>query len=297
MSTHEQFVALRAAIRLASAARRGDRTAAGQLRSAATLAAAAGVSTRLLLPVVSTLRRDAGGDAGSPARRDERARVAAANAAVLTELGRRVDAVSQDGGEAFLLGDAALLALLHHDLGAFPLRLAVAAAPGAQAPEAVELHLRLLGGEPTAAAVGLLEEPLRRKPRRWTHDGRTWRLPSPELALTLLAARLGDPLADPDPSLWHHLAIAFGAWRGRVDVRRMSALAEQVGVIAALNRGLALLGHLLPELAGDFADARRRLSFAERTLAVPIAARKVVAMSLALPPIASTVPVPALQAS
>lgn len=303
MNIHEQFVALRAAIRCSVAARHGDAAAAAQLCRLACCALEAGVPPRLLLPVVSIARAMAaeGCGQGVPPAIAERSGVANANGEQLEELGRRLDGDGQPTAEAVLLGDAALMALLYGDAAAFPLRLTIAGvAVTGDAHTQIELHLRMAGGKPVTAPLGPLGDVARRDGRAWAHGGRTWRLPSRELLLALLIARVGDPLAHPDPPLWHHLAIALGVWRETLDHQRLFDCAARLGLSPPLRRGMALLARLLPELAPPPATRLPQLSWPERTLAVPLSARKLVAVSLT-PELggasASPLPLPALQAS
>jgi hypothetical protein len=303
MTVHEQFVALRAAIRCCVDARHGDTAAAARLCDLAASALQTGVPPRLLLPVVSIARAVAAegcGQAVLPALA-RRPGVASANGEQLEELGRQLDAEGQPTAETLLLGDAALLALLYDDATAFPLRLTIAGVRGTgDGHTQLERHLRMAGGQPVAAPLGPLAGVARRDGRAWAHAGRAWRLPSRELLLALLIARVGDPLAHPDPPLWHHLAIALGVWRETLDHQRLVDLGARLELAAPLGRGIALLVRLLPELAPPAATRLPPLSWPERTLAVPLAARKLVAVSLAPElsgPSASPLPLPALQAS
>ena len=279
MRTRKQLDAVRGAVRAAVALRRGDTAAAAQLPQWAATALEARVPAQLLAPIVGQPRPRPGRPvAAEPAQRD---RVAAANAAVLEQLVVELDGDRRPPGAACLLGDAALLALLYDDLGAFSLRLPLAGRRSADDGRGlVDLHLRQSGGAPATAPLGVLGDAFRGS-IRWVHADYTWRLPSRELLLALLVARLGDPAAPAGPTLWHHLSLAAGAWRDTLDHQRLVDFGNRLGIRAPLDRGLAILGELFPELGAPFEAARRALSIVERSIGVPLAARRLVALSLA----------------
>jgi hypothetical protein len=280
MSAHSRFTALREVVRAASRAAQGESTAAVGLDHLCAVARARGVRERLLRPflVISargwsdetlplTLGRQLAMSNGT----------AAFNGRLLTLLAERIGMSGEASANALLLGDAALLAGLYGNLGAFPLRLPLAATatatdPGVGAP----LHLRARGGVLGIVPFGPLAELGRAYSRRWNDGIQTWRVPRRELMLTLLVARLGDPLAHPDPPLWHHLGLLLMLWpeaEGREDVL---AHAARLGLLAQVGRGLAVLGNLFPELQGWVGRGRIQMSLISRSVAVPLAARSLV---------------------
>jgi hypothetical protein len=104
----------------------------------------------------------------------------------------------------------------------------------------------------------------------------SWRVPRRELMLTLLVARLGDPLAHPDPTLWHHLALLLMLWPEAEGRQEVLVHAARLGLLAQVGRGLAVLGNLFPELQGWVGSGRIQMSLITRSVAVPLAARALV---------------------
>src|SRR6185503_4100022 len=88
---------------------------------------------------------------------------AAYNARLLAMLAERVGLAGESTTDALLLGDAALLAGLYGSLGAFPLRLPLAATMSATDSGTGELpmHLRARGGVLGVVPLGPLAELVR----------------------------------------------------------------------------------------------------------------------------------------
>src|SRR5438034_1171242 len=101
---------------------------------------------------------------------------------------------------------------------------------------------------------------------------------SEQLAVTL-AARVGDPRVSPAPPLWPLLALLLLAWRDRLSAERVMERAAGLGMEGDVERGLAIVAYLFPELQEWTADIPFRLPLWERTLAVPLAARKLAAFT------------------
>jgi hypothetical protein len=284
MSTHSQFVALREVLSCTIDARRGDIEARARLSLVARAALEADVPPSMLLPVGAIARGIAseGFFQALPPEIADRAAVVRANEECLDQLGRRLEAVNHPTDQAVLLGDAGLLVLLYDDLAAFPLRLPILGVRGPRESRGlIEAHLHHQGGRATIGPLGMLADPVRRTAPTRNLGGHTWTLPSRELIVALLTSRVGDPLAHPDPALWHHLALAFGLWRGELDCERILTYAMRVGLCSPLRRGVALLAHLFPQLEIPAALRGAKPALLERALAVPLAARKLVALSLA----------------
>src|SRR6185503_9152413 len=131
MSAHSRFTALREVVRAAARAAQGESTTAVGLDRLCALARQRGVGERLLRPSL----------------------VIAARACLAGE----------STTDALLLGDAALLAGLYGSLGAFPLRLPLAATMSATDSGSGELpmHLRARGGVLGVVPLGPLAELVR----------------------------------------------------------------------------------------------------------------------------------------
>jgi hypothetical protein len=280
MSAHSRFTALREVVRAAARAAEGESTESIGLDELCAAARARGVSERLLRPFLViaargwsdetlplTLSRQLAASDGT----------AAFNGRLLGLLAERVQLSNERTADALLLGDAALLAGLYGSLGAFPLRLPLAAiATATNAGSGMPLYLRARGGVFGVVPLGPLGELVRHNSRRWNDGARTWRVPRRELMLTMLAARLGDPLAHPDPPLWHHLALLLMLWPENEGRELVLEHAARLGLLAQVGRGLAVLGHLFPELQSWAGNGRIQLSLLARSLAVPLSARALV---------------------
>ena len=100
---------------------------------------------------------------------------------------------------------------------------------------------------------------------------------SEQLAVTL-ADRVGDPRVSPAPPLWPLLALLLLGWRDRLSAERIMERAAWLRKETEVERGLAIVAYLFPELQEWTADIPFRMPLWERTLAVPLAARKLVAL-------------------
>ena len=282
MSAHSRFSALREVVRAAARVARDGGPASAALDSLAADARHRGVPERLLRPSLVIAARGWSDETlplglSRQLSASNGAAVAAFNSELLSLLAERVGRAGESTAEALLLGDAALLPGLYGSLAAFPLRLPIAATASATDHGEAPLYLRARGGVLGLMALGSLAELARAHSRPWNDGARTWRVPRRELMVTMLVARLGDPLAHPDPTLWHHLALLLLVWpeaEGRALVLEHAA---RLGLLTQVARGFAIVGHLFPELKGWVQTGRVvQLSFLERSVAVPLAARQLV---------------------
>src|SRR5207249_2136853 len=101
---------------------------------------------------------------------------------------------------------------------------------------------------------------------------------SEQLAATL-AGRVGNPRISPLPPLWPLLALLLLGWRDRLSAERVMKRAAWLGMETEVERGLAIVAYLFPELHEWTADVPFRMPQWERILAVPLAARKLVALA------------------
>lgn len=280
MSAHSRFTALREVVRAAARAAEGESATAVGLDRLCAQARQRGVPERLLRPSLVIAARS-WSDETLPLTLSRQLAVSDGtevfNVRLLAMLAERVGLAGESTSDALLLGDAGLLAGLYGSLGAFPLRLPLAATlsatdGGGDGP----LYLRGRGGVLGVVPLGPLAELVRHNSRRWNDGTQSWRVPRRELMLTLLAARLGDPLAHPDPPLWHHLALLLLLWPENEGRGLVLEHAARLGLLAQVGRGLAVLGHLFPELQGWAGGGQIQLSLLARSLAVPLAARALV---------------------
>jgi len=101
---------------------------------------------------------------------------------------------------------------------------------------------------------------------------------SGQLAVTL-AGRVGNPRVSPAPPLWPLLALLLLGWRDRLSAERVMERAAWLGMETEVERGLAIVAYLFPELQEWTADIPFRMPLWERTLAVPLAARKLAGLA------------------
>src|SRR5881397_2183628 len=99
-----------------------------------------------------------------------------------------------------------------------------------------------------------------------------------QLAVTL-AGRVGNPRVSPAPPLWPLLALLLLGWRDRLSAERVMERAARLGMENEVERGLAIVAYLFPELQEWTADIPFRMPLWERTLAVPLAARKLAVLT------------------
>ncbi len=100
-----------------------------------------------------------------------------------------------------------------------------------------------------------------------------------ELAVTL-AGRVGNARVAPNPPLWPLLGILLLGWRESLDLNRLQKKASERDNLADVERGLAIIAHLFPELAFWLAGVKLNLPRWEQRLAVPVAARRLTAFDL-----------------
>ena len=96
---------------------------------------------------------------------------------------------------------------------------------------------------------------------------------SEQLAITL-AGRVGNPRVSPVPPLWPLLAVLLLIWSHTLSAQHVIERAARLGVEDEVQRGLAIVAYLFPELQTWMADTPLRIPLWEKTLAVPLAARK-----------------------
>ncbi len=96
---------------------------------------------------------------------------------------------------------------------------------------------------------------------------------SEHLAVTL-AGRVGNPRVSPVPPLWPLLALLLLGWSDTLSALQVMKRAAELGTEDEVHRGLAIVAYLFPELQGWLAAFPLRIPLWERTLAVPLAARK-----------------------
>src|SRR6266516_1023146 len=94
--------------------------------------------------------------------------------------------------------------------------------------------------------------------------------------IVALAACVGDPRVAPIPPLWPLLALLLLRCRETLSARQVVGRAGELDAEDQVHRGLAIIVYLFPELQDWLGAIPLRIPLWERTLAVPLAARKLV---------------------
>jgi len=191
-------------------------------------------------------------------------RCGAENLAALKAFGAKIlkefGAATED---AVLTGDGAALAGLYQDPGALP---------------AVDLEALLRDG---TCANGNQPRELGPPADDWSEKiqfgSARWRKPRPALLITLFAAHVGDASNSPAPPVWPHLGLALLVWKDRVGIKEILDMGKKLKQPAEVERGLAIAAHIFPELAGWIGTQKLAIPRWERRLAIPLAARRIVA--------------------
>jgi len=204
------------------------------------------------------------------------------NATKLAEIAGLVAGLEPQPEPPLLLGDLASLLEIFGSLGAHPVRVVtvgLATAPSEE--ESVTRRLMTaLPFEVSVAPLGRLRGLGGRYTRTDAAAGARLRVPTGELMVVLLAARLGDPAANPASPTWMQLAVALKAWRDTLDMEAVLDLARELDLEGRVHHGLAIVQAILPELDHTIPVKELKVPAVERRVAVPIAARRVVAFTL-----------------
>ncbi|MCP4901674.1 MAG: hypothetical protein GY906_32320 [bacterium] len=182
-----------------------------------------------------------------------------------------------NGRPPVLLGDGATLLGLYSCMGAFPGSLWIAGIARDTLngePSATLESLTAAPAEIRVAPCGALTELLDDCTQEITLDGQSWLVPTGELLIALLAARVGDPESTPLPPVWVHLALAMARFGDTIDHGLVHGITHHLGLDERAQRGFAVGHQLIPSiLESPFVDSAQ-LPFWERKLAVPLAAKR-----------------------
>ncbi|MFN7974906.1 MAG: hypothetical protein U0166_21570 [Acidobacteriota bacterium] len=211
------------------------------------------------------------------ARRDGIERVA-----TLAGLVRTAQSWNAPPEQTVLLGDAAILARLYEDFGAYAGTHWLAGIPGDAPGSTVGQWLGdgEEAGPPRLVALGARTEPLLRRSTLMTIAGHRWRVPTEELLLVLMATKVGNPLSNPSASIWPHLAIAIKGWQKRVRAEAVLALALDLGIDTDVRAGLMICRHLFPEVSKWVNERTIGVSSTARLMSLPLTARRLFSASL-----------------
>src|SRR5206468_7972445 len=106
-----------------------------------------------------------------------------------------------------------------------------------------------LGGGALVEACGLVERAGMPSRYRLLATAREYTVfqNNEQLAVTL-AGRVGNPRVSPDPPLWPLLALLLLGWCDRLSAERIMERATWLGIENEVERGLAIIAYLFPEL-------------------------------------------------
>ena len=202
------------------------------------------------------------------------------NGALLTSLAERAKQPGLNDRPPILLGDVSLALTLFRTLRALPARFCVVGSPAGVDGSAVDHFLMSAGDSCIAGSEGRFAE---LQADAWREVGAgdcLWRVPRPELQAMLWAARVGEPESPPTVPAWVYLGIVLKGCKGEMDTHAVLRLAEQLGLSEAVQRGLVIEAILFPELKREPFMKHLDVPAWEMLFATPIAARKLVAVSL-----------------
>jgi hypothetical protein len=175
-----------------------------------------------------------------------------ANRDQLHRAGRETTARGGIPRDAVLLGDPAVLLGLYGTLKAYHARtwvVGLAQGSGAGDRSIAEEVATAVPSEMLFAAQGALRGLLRTATQSVTVHDEAWRIPGLELLIVQLAARVGEPEASPESPWWAHLAAVLKGNRHDVSIRSVLRLADDIGVRSRVDRGLAIVSIVFPEIA------------------------------------------------
>jgi hypothetical protein len=205
-----------------------------------------------------------------------RTSVDTANRHKLSQIRRRLADARFPSDQVLLLGDPAVLLGLYRSLGAFRAQTWAIGVPGVadRGVESVaEQAIMALPFEVRFGRLGNLEGRLEDISELVEVDDDCWRVPDRELLVVLLAARVGEPEANPATGTWAHLAAALKGMRDEFDLDAVFSVASEMDLTERVHRGLAITCGLFPELGRIVPSEKLRIPVWER-VALRVAASR-----------------------
>jgi hypothetical protein len=162
---------------------------------------------------------------------------------------------------AVLAGDVAALAGLYGDAGAFPVTECSALLSDGRYANGSRPKEMLPPAEEWSEVVPIGTTP--------------WRRAKPAFMIALFARHIGDASASPTLPVWPHLGAALLLWKDRIGVEEILHLGVKLGQNDEVERGLAIIARIFPELKAWVKPEKLSIPKWERKYAVPIAARRI----------------------
>jgi hypothetical protein len=180
--------------------------------------------------------------------------------------------------QVLLLGDSAVLLGLYGTRRAFRVKTSVIGVPdhvGVGEQSIIERALTAPPFDVRFGRLGRLESRFDDLSREVMLDGVLWRVPTTELLLVLLAARVGEPEASPESPAWAHLVAALKGGKEEIEIEHVFDLADELDLGGRVHRGLAIVRVLFPELGRMIPSGRLDIPGWER-VALRLAANRLV---------------------
>ena len=201
-----------------------------------------------------------------------------ANRDDLERAGQEVAARGCAARDAVLLGDPAVLMGLYGTMKAYRARMWVVGLPqdaGEGERSITEEAVTAVPSEVRFGSMGDLQVLLTRASQRVDFNGQTWRIPSLELLIVQLAARVGEPETSPESPSWAQLAAVLKGNKDEVSIDEVLRLADETGLRTRVDRGLAIAQIVFPELDRLVAPKRLEIPGWEKA-ALRVAANRLV---------------------
>jgi hypothetical protein len=194
----------------------------------------------------------------------------------LDQVRKRLEDIKIEPKDVLLLGDLGMLLGLYQSLGAFRAQAWAVGIPGLSntvKDSVTEQSVMALPFEVRFGWLGALEDRLDVQSRLMQVGDAAWRVPSRELLVVLLAARVGEPQVNPSSGSWAHLAVALKAMRDEFWVDEALRLAGELQLAERVHRGLAIVCNIFPELGSIIPSSSLDIPVWER-VALRVAATK-----------------------
>ena len=265
---------------------RGEYDAARGLFEACSTCSQLAVPSELVaagLTVLEKVSADLGFDpsrleANFPGLHALRQRFAVENRRRLESVAEFLEARGSATEDGLLLVDLAVLVGIYSSVAAFPARMSIVGLPGAdgRGHDAETEHvIDMDPGLVVEADVHSMRPYLERWSKVVEFEQRQWRIPCGELMVVLLAARTGDSRVNPLAPTLPSLVLQLKSESRELDRRSLVEIARGLDVEESTSRGLGVALHLFPELRRAIAMEDLSLPRWEKSLAVPVAARRV----------------------
>jgi hypothetical protein len=182
---------------------------------------------------------------------DRQSEIARDNLSKLQSVENRLAEVKLRPEDVLLLGDPAVLLGLYRSLGAFAAQTWAVGIPGLSTSTEESVTEQAIRGMPFEVRfgwMGALEGRVEANSRLATVGEARWRVPTRDLLIVVLAARVGEPEASPASGTWAQLSAALKGMQDDLRVDEMLTMADELALTERAHRGLAIVTSVFPEL-------------------------------------------------